>query len=126
MREEVGAQIRDHPLTQDGDEVITNGARGREHRRDGDQRCEILVDELQPLGREAVVDHAPHRERHRKGRCRRDEQGRDRARHLPGVAQYVTFEPEQRREPGPLAGFFRRRGGGPRDRRRVETATLAG
>jgi hypothetical protein len=62
------AQIGDHALAQRGHEIETRRAGAREGGHDRDHHREILVDQFDPFGREAEVDHAPHRDRHRQGR----------------------------------------------------------
>ncbi len=69
------AQIGDHALAERGDEVVAQRAGAGEHGHDRDHHREILVDQPDPLGREAEIDHAPHRDRHRQRRQRRDQEG---------------------------------------------------
>ena len=79
VREHGRAQIGDDALADDGDEVVARRARQREHGRDRDHHGEILVDQPDALGREAEIDHAAHRERHRQrgggGDQQRDQRG---------------------------------------------------
>ena len=76
MREHGGAQVGDHALAEHGDEVVAQRARDREHRHHRDHDGEILVDQPDALGREAEVDHAAHRDRHRERGERRDDERR--------------------------------------------------
>ena len=68
MREHGGAQVGDDALADDGDKIEAQRARDREHGGDRDHHGEILVDQSDPFGRKAEVDHAAHRERNRERR----------------------------------------------------------
>ncbi len=75
MGEDGGADIRHHPLAERHHEVVAGGAGQREHGHDEDHHAEIAVDQVRAFGREAVVDHAAHGERHGQRRGRRHHQG---------------------------------------------------
>ena len=93
MAEHVAAQIGDDALAERGHEVVARGARQREHRHDRDHDGEIAVDQARALAREAEIDHAADRDRHRQRGERRDDEraerrGRpasDSARHRAGA-----------------------------------------
>jgi diguanylate cyclase (GGDEF)-like protein len=90
---DVGASIGIATWPEDGD--------------DADHEAEIAVDEVDAFGREAVVDHAAHRERDGQGRHRRDDEGHQRHGNLPAIAQRIGKQRLQRPERGLAVGRWR-------------------
>jgi hypothetical protein len=91
-----GAQIRHHAFADDRDQVVARGARHCEHGRHRDHHGEILIDQPDALGREALIDHAAHRERHHQRGGSRDQQRDQRGRDLHAVAHDVGEQGQQR------------------------------
>ena len=80
MAEHLGAQIRDNPFAERGDEIEPKRARHREHEHDRDHHREIFVDQPAFAGK-AEIDHAAHRDRHGKRcKCRQNQRAEGRQR----------------------------------------------
>jgi hypothetical protein len=100
MLEEIGAQITDDALAKRHHEIEARGGGERERRGDRDHRAEIGVHGAGAFGREAVVDHAAHRERQRERRSRREKQRDESESDRAFVSQGVWQQGPQRRERG--------------------------
>ena len=103
MAEHFAAQVGHDALAERGHKVVARGACQREQASDRDHHGEIAVDEVEALVREAEIDHAADRERHRqrgeRGGHQRDDGG-DRA---AAVAADIGEQQDQRPELGPGA-----------------------
>ena len=104
MAEHLRAQVGHHPLAQPVDGIHACRARHRQHQADDDQHGEILVDEDAVGAREAVVDHAPHGDRHRQHGGGRDDERDQRRQHHAGMAQDVGPQRHQRPQLAPVRG----------------------
>ena len=65
MAEHFAAQVGHDALAERGHKVVARGACQREQASDRDHDGEIAVDEVEALVREAEIDHAADRKRHR-------------------------------------------------------------
>jgi hypothetical protein len=100
MAEHRRAQIRDDAFAERDDEIVAQRARHRENAHDHDQHGEIVIDQPTRLVGEAVIDHAPHRERNHEGGRRRADQGGECRRDAPAVGERIGNERRQRAQIG--------------------------
>src|SRR5208283_2103196 len=96
MPEDIGSEVGYDSFAESRDKIKSRSRSQRENPGDRDEGKKIRVDQARAFSRKAEIDHAPDRQRHRQGCCRRHSHREQRRSNARLVAQKIGRELQER------------------------------